>query len=83
MKNKMLLPVIGIIATLALALGVSALMSANGAVEKTMDMQGSMMNMMVSMDKMMEHCEKIMGSGMMSTVKPDGMSEDEHASHHQ
>ena len=86
MKNKLAIPVLFVLALLAIALGVSALVTEDDQVEmKTM--QSSMMQMMSSMEKMMEQCEKMMGGdmgkmmdGMMS---PEGMSPEEHASHHQ
>lgn len=58
-------------------------------------MMSSMQDMMVSMESMMERCEKMMDgdmgvmmTGMMSSTnsatveKPEGMSQEEHESHH-
>ncbi len=105
MKNKTPLYAILVVAVIALVLGASAIANAN-TVETNMN------NMMGSMDKMVKHCEQMMGgdmsemmegdmsgmmsggmmSGMMSgnmmgdtggaISKPEGMSMEEHLSHH-
>jgi hypothetical protein len=79
MKNKLLMPALFVLVALAIALGVSALVTGDDNDMKAM--HSSMMEMMSSMDKMMERCEKMMGSGMMGMMG-EGMTAEEHASHH-
>lgn len=88
-NNKtVLIAVIGIFVALVVYAGVSNLVVANsdrGMMEDMDGMMKSMSGMMEGMKEMHEECMKMMKGGMMGSggmEKPDGMSQEEHESHH-
>lgn len=68
-----------VVLSLILALVAVTLVAAHN--EKVSDALESDNEMMASMRSMMEHCEKMMSSGMMANMM-SGMSQEEHESHH-
>ncbi len=92
-NNKtVLIAVIGIFTALVVYAGVSNLVVANSDRGMDKDMMENMDGMMKSMSGMMEgmkemheECMKMMKGGMMGSEtmdKPEGMSQEEHESHH-
>ena len=89
-NNKtVLIAVIGIFAALVVYVWVSNLviansdrnMMSNGMMENMEGMMKSMSGMMEGMEEMHEECMKMMKGGDMM-AKPEGMSQEEHESHH-
>ncbi|MBI4146986.1 hypothetical protein HY489_06655 [Candidatus Woesearchaeota archaeon] len=73
---------------------IGAAVATNQKEQSMNEMMTSMQGMMGSMQSMMEQCQKMMGgdmgkmmTGMISSnatmAKPEGMSQEEHESHHQ